>query len=296
VGVFDQKAGLDLQFKNINAGSSKVTVTDDAANTEIDIDIDPGEIDHQDLNGAGTNTHATIDTHLGSTSNPHSTSVSNLGSGTLAQLNANITDATLDDSGDPRTPTAHATTHENGGSDEIDVGGLSGVLADKQDADKIQGRDVQDATPNDGDVLVWDDGLSRWQPEPQGASANVFGLDYQTATSIGRSTTTSATFVTKVTLTTPALTGTYRVGWTAVVDMDSLADSVEARLYNSTDAAQIGATNRHEPKDTNNLIHVGGFAEVVFTGVSKSISIEYRDQGGGTAGIQDARIEIWRVS
>jgi len=215
---------------------------------------------------------------------------------TLANLNAKITDATLDDSGDPRDPNAHAASHENGGSDEIDVTGLSGVLADRQDADKIQGQDVQDATPNDGDVLVWDDGLSRWQPEPQGASANVFGLDYQTATSIGRSTTTSTTSVTKVTLTTPALTGTYRVGWTAVVDVDSIADSVEARLYNSTDAAQIGAASRHEPKDTNNRIHVGGFAEVVFTGASKSISIEYRQQGGGTAGIQDARIEIWRVS
>lgn len=31
-----------------------------------------------------------------------------------------------------RTPTAHKTSHENGGSDEIDVGGLSGVLADPQ--------------------------------------------------------------------------------------------------------------------------------------------------------------------
>ena len=33
---------------------------------------------------------------------------------------------------DSRTPTAHASTHENGGSDEIDVTGLSGVLADSQ--------------------------------------------------------------------------------------------------------------------------------------------------------------------
>lgn len=33
---------------------------------------------------------------------------------------------------DPQTPLSHATTHENGGADEIDVGGLSGVLADPQ--------------------------------------------------------------------------------------------------------------------------------------------------------------------
>jgi hypothetical protein len=33
---------------------------------------------------------------------------------------------------DARTPTIHHTTHENGGSDEISVAGLSGVLADDQ--------------------------------------------------------------------------------------------------------------------------------------------------------------------
>lgn len=38
---------------------------------------------------------------------------------TLADLNANISDATLDDSGDSRTPTAHATSHQHSGTDEI---------------------------------------------------------------------------------------------------------------------------------------------------------------------------------
>jgi hypothetical protein len=33
---------------------------------------------------------------------------------------------------DPQTPLAHKTTHENGGSDEISVAGLSGLLADPQ--------------------------------------------------------------------------------------------------------------------------------------------------------------------
>lgn len=66
------------------------------------------------------------------TDNPHATDVGNLGSGTLAELNAAITDATLDDSGDSRPPTSHASSHQNGGGDEINVAGLSGVLADPQ--------------------------------------------------------------------------------------------------------------------------------------------------------------------
>ena len=39
VGPFKQKTGVDLEFKNINAGSNKVTVSADPVNNEIDVDI-----------------------------------------------------------------------------------------------------------------------------------------------------------------------------------------------------------------------------------------------------------------
>jgi len=39
VGLYNSKVGVDLQFRNINAGSSKVTVTLDAPNKEVDIDV-----------------------------------------------------------------------------------------------------------------------------------------------------------------------------------------------------------------------------------------------------------------
>lgn len=64
-------------------------------------------------------------THTSDTTNPHSTDIGNLGSGTLAELNSIITDATLDDSSDSRTPTAHASSHESGGADEIDGDNLA---------------------------------------------------------------------------------------------------------------------------------------------------------------------------
>lgn len=53
VGVYKTKSVVELQFKNINAGSSKVTVTDDTDNSEVDIDVDPGEIAISDLSVSG---------------------------------------------------------------------------------------------------------------------------------------------------------------------------------------------------------------------------------------------------
>jgi hypothetical protein len=79
VGLFHAKVGIDLQFKNINAGSKKVMVTDDPINKEVDIDVAPENIAHQSLSGAGINTHAQIDSHLASTSNPHSVNAAQVG-------------------------------------------------------------------------------------------------------------------------------------------------------------------------------------------------------------------------
>jgi len=61
-------------------------------------------------------------------------------------------------------PTAHKTSHQDTGSDEISVAGLSGVLADKQDADKIQGFNVDAAqAAHDGKALTYDPAGSKYE-------------------------------------------------------------------------------------------------------------------------------------
>lgn len=41
VGLYNDKSGVDLRFRNLNAGSNKVTITLDAGNREVDIDVNP---------------------------------------------------------------------------------------------------------------------------------------------------------------------------------------------------------------------------------------------------------------
>ena len=59
VGLFDGKVGEDLQFKNINAGSSKITITDDTVNDEVDIDL--GTVSIDDLSDVDTTSTAPTD-------------------------------------------------------------------------------------------------------------------------------------------------------------------------------------------------------------------------------------------
>ncbi len=90
VSIYKQKTGTDFEFKTVNAGSNKISITDDTGNNEVDIDINESNIIHQNLSGAGTNTHAQIDSHIASTSNPHSVTKAQLGLTNVQDTKVNL--------------------------------------------------------------------------------------------------------------------------------------------------------------------------------------------------------------
>ena len=97
IGLYLQKLGVDLQFKNIKATSSKVLVENNVPDNTVQIDIVPGNISHTGIADIGTNTHPQIDSHISSTLNPHSVTKTQVGLGNVtddAQLKRAAADFT----------------------------------------------------------------------------------------------------------------------------------------------------------------------------------------------------------
>lgn len=94
-----------------------VAATDDYSASQIDND---STVTGEQVSDALEYLDGYIGSHIADLNNPHQTSIANIGSGTLAELNLAISDATLDDISGTRTPTAHATSHEEGETDAID--------------------------------------------------------------------------------------------------------------------------------------------------------------------------------
>ncbi|HEU02306.1 MAG TPA: hypothetical protein ENH89_18695, partial [Aurantimonas coralicida] len=110
--VFRDKTGALLNFRTL-VGAGGVGAVVNGNTVEID----------------DNTTVAALDAHIADAANPHATDLGNLGAGVLSELNAAVTDATLDDSAAPRTPLAHGASHADGASDEIDVANLGSLSA-----------------------------------------------------------------------------------------------------------------------------------------------------------------------
>lgn len=163
---------------------------------------------------------------------------------------------------------------------------------------------TQKTTPLAADTLLIEDSASG-QAKAYATLGNVisvldpFGRDFTNGASEGASTTNNAAFQTKLTVTTGALTGVYRVGChaelTVTVGGPGSRD-VSARLYNSTDATELCAVRVRLTTLNTDVQGFNGFQFVTFTGAAKTFLIQYASPSGATVSISRARIEIWRVS
>jgi len=106
VDAFRDKTGQTLNFKRISGTGNIGVVASGSDSIQVD--------------GSALATAAALAAHVGDTNNPHDTRIANLGTGTLAELNSRLTDAVLDEVGDPRPPIAHGSSHIAGGSDVLD--------------------------------------------------------------------------------------------------------------------------------------------------------------------------------
>lgn len=200
---------------------------------------------------------------------------------------------------DARTPTSHAIAgalHSTSTKAQLEakISDVASLLTNNAGEINLY---TAKTTPADADIVLIEDSADTYNKKKMTRAnfTSLFGQDYQKVESLSLSTTTATTFQTKATLTTPALTGQYLITWHAVVQQSSMADAVQSQLYNTTDAAIVGVIQEKEPKDVADRLAVGGFAEITFAGAAKSFEIQYRQQRGSTAGIEDARIMIYRV-
>ncbi len=140
------------------------------------------------------------------------------------------------------------------------------------------------------------------------ATPNPFGQNYQRVDSASLFTTgagmpSPTAFVIKpgAVLVTPVLTGTYKVAWHALVNSSAANVNSATRLFNLTDGVIVGSSpQRFKPSSSSQEIEdVNGANDIVFAAVSRTFQIEIRKFSGpppGAVSIQDAWIEIWRVS
>ena len=254
--------------------------------------INVGLVDGIDVSAQATTTN----NHIADTANPHGTDIGNLGTGTLAELNSKVTDATLDDSSDPRDPNSHASTHIEGGSDVLD--------GDKLEIDFTPLVYVPDASISESD------NTSQLSSHLKGIdsslqSALVFGSNLVVEESLAASTTTVAnSFVQKLRLTitvTAANAGTYRLDWSYFWNFDNQANDFRARIQEDDTTTLM--EQRQEPKDsagsgiggTNQRFPAAGTIVRTLTPGTYDYDLDYTTSSGDEASIFDARMIMHRI-
>jgi hypothetical protein len=149
-----------------------------------------------------------------------------------------------------------------------------------------------DEAPNDGQRYVRQN--EAWSVES--GVGSVFGTEYQIIKSDNESSTASASYTTKVTLTTTSLpAGTYRIGATMAISNDTIDKPMNYRV--AVDGQPNEFVGGYTPPIAREYEVRTGFDTVDFNAGVHTVAVQFQSGGaGGNALIRGTRIELYRIS
>lgn len=128
--------------------------------------------------------------------------------------------------------------------------------------------------------------------------SGVFGLNFSQTSDETTTTNATSTYTNgnKVTLTTGALTGTFRLEWTAELTVANNVARYLLRLYNNTTATELNLND--ESVGTSGIWQTrSGFIYVTLTGTSQTYILQFASQNNSTTiSCRRARMGFFRVS
>ena len=122
-----------------------------------------------------------------------------------------------------------------------------------------------------------------------------FGQYSSYAESLNATSTTSTAWQNKLSFITPsdAVESTYRIGWTLQITNSNNNQSTEYRV--TVDGNVIDVIDVILPR-AGSYLSFAAFQHLVLTTGSHTINVDFRRGSGGTASIQNVRVEFWRAA
>lgn len=162
----------------------------------------------------------------------------------------------------------------------------------------IRPKQIVQEGAGDEEVLTWADAppaaMEKWEPD------GLWGSNFASSESLGRSTTTSTTYQQKLRLTLPSTlpAGTYRLQWSCAIDNDedTTATWVQIEQDDTTTIWEVEGNILYESSSRNLQHPLGGMADITLPAGSVYFDMDYRTaKATDTAAIIEARFLFWRL-